>query len=35
MKYADEMGPGDMTYIPSLIKIGSAVQKLIRRIHRY
>jgi hypothetical protein len=29
MKYAVEMGSGDMTYIPSLIKIGSAVRKLM------
>jgi hypothetical protein len=29
MKYANEMGSGVMTYIPSLIKIGSGIQKLI------
>jgi hypothetical protein len=28
MKYAIEMGPGAMIYIPSFIKIGSAIQKL-------
>jgi hypothetical protein len=31
MKYADEMGPGAMIYIPSFIKMGSAIQKLIGR----
>jgi hypothetical protein len=30
MKYAVEMGSGAMIYIPSFIKIGSAIQKLIR-----
>jgi hypothetical protein len=29
MKYAVEMGSGAMIYIPSFIKIGSGVQKLI------
>jgi hypothetical protein len=29
MKYAAEMGSGAMIYIPSFIKIGSAIQKLI------
>jgi hypothetical protein len=29
MKYAVEMGSGAMIYIPGLIKIGSAIQKLI------
>jgi hypothetical protein len=29
MNYAVEMGSGAMTYIPSFIKIGSAIQKLI------
>jgi hypothetical protein len=29
MKYAVEMGSGGMIYIPSFIKIGSAIQKLI------
>jgi hypothetical protein len=33
MKYAVEMGSGAI-YITSLIKIGSAVQKFIRGIHR-
>jgi hypothetical protein len=27
MKYAVEMGSGAMVYIPSLVKIGSAIQK--------
>jgi hypothetical protein len=35
MKYAVEMGSGAMIYIPSLIKIGSGNQKLIREIHRH
>jgi hypothetical protein len=30
MKYAVEMGSGIMIYIPSFIKIGSAVEKLMR-----
>jgi hypothetical protein len=34
MKYAVEMGSGATIYIPSFIKIGSAIQKLIRGIHR-
>jgi hypothetical protein len=34
MKYAVEMSSGAMIYIPSFIKIGSAIQKLIGRIHR-
>jgi hypothetical protein len=29
MKYAVEMGSGIMVYIPSFIKIGSGIQKLI------
>jgi hypothetical protein len=29
MKYAVEMGSGAMAYIPSFIKIGSRIQKLI------
>jgi hypothetical protein len=29
MKYAVEMGTGAMIYIPSFIKIGSVIQKLI------
>jgi hypothetical protein len=29
MNYIVEMGSGAMTYIPSFIKIGSAIQKLI------
>jgi hypothetical protein len=30
MKYATEMGSGAMIYIPSFVKIGSGIQKLIR-----
>jgi hypothetical protein len=33
MKYVVEMGSGVMTYIPSFIKIGSGIQKLIEGIH--
>jgi hypothetical protein len=29
MKYAVEMGPNGMIYIPSFIKIGSAIQKFM------
>jgi hypothetical protein len=29
MKYASEMGSGAMIYIPSFMKIGSGIQKLI------
>jgi hypothetical protein len=29
MKYAIEMGSGAMIYVPSFIKIGSGIQKLI------
>jgi hypothetical protein len=32
---AVKMGSGVMIYIPSSIKIGSSIQKLIRRIHRH
>jgi hypothetical protein len=35
MKYAVEMGSGAMIYIPSFIKIGSGIQKLMRGIHRH
>jgi hypothetical protein len=36
MKYATEMGSGAMIYIPSFIKIGSGIQKLMDRgIHRH
>jgi hypothetical protein len=34
MKYVAEMGSGAVIYIPSFIKIGSGIQKLIRGIHR-
>jgi F0F1-type ATP synthase alpha subunit len=30
MKYSAEMGSGAMIYIPSFIKIGSGIRKLIR-----
>jgi hypothetical protein len=35
IKYTVEMGSGAMIFMPSLIKIGSAIQKLIRGIHRH
>jgi hypothetical protein len=35
MKYAVEMSSGAMIYIPSVIKIGSGIPKLIRGIHRH
>jgi hypothetical protein len=31
MEYAVEMGSGAMVYIPSFVKIGSGIQKLIER----
>jgi hypothetical protein len=31
MKYPIEMGSGGMVYISSFMKIGSGIQKLIRR----
>jgi hypothetical protein len=34
MRYAAEIGSGAMIYIPSSIKIGSGIQKFIRRMHR-
>jgi hypothetical protein len=34
MKYAFEMGSDAIIYIPSFIKIGSGIQKLIGGIHR-
>jgi hypothetical protein len=33
--YAVEMGSGAIICIPSFIKIGSGIQKLIRGIHRH
>jgi hypothetical protein len=33
MKYAVETGSGAMIYIPSFIKIGSGIQKLMGRGH--
>jgi hypothetical protein len=35
MKYAVEIGSSAMVYIPSFIKIGPSIQKLIRGICRY
>jgi hypothetical protein len=35
MKYAVEMVSGVMIYIPSFIKIGPGIQKLIGDIHRH
>jgi hypothetical protein len=35
MKYAVEMGSGPTIYIPSFIKIGSGIKKLIGGIHRH
>jgi Uri superfamily endonuclease len=35
MKCAVEMGSGAMIYIPSFIKIGSGIQKMIERIQRH
>jgi hypothetical protein len=35
MKYAVEMGSGAVIYIPSFIKIGSGIQKLIGGIYRH
>jgi hypothetical protein len=35
MKYAVEMDSGAMIYIPSFVKIGLRIQKLIRGIHRH
>jgi hypothetical protein len=33
MKYALEIGSGAVIYVPSFIKIGSAIQKLIEGTH--
>jgi hypothetical protein len=35
MKNAVEMGSGVRIYIPSFIKIGSGIQKLMRETHRH
>jgi hypothetical protein len=35
MNYAAEMSSGAMIYIPSLIRIGSGIQKLMGGIHRH
>jgi hypothetical protein len=34
MKYATEMGSGSIIYIPTFIRIGSGIQKLIGGIYR-
>jgi hypothetical protein len=34
MKYTVEMGSGGMIYLPSFIKIGSGIQRLMGGIHR-
>jgi hypothetical protein len=34
MKYAADMGSDVMTHIPSFIKIGSSIQRLMKGIHR-
>jgi hypothetical protein len=35
MRYAVETGSGAVIYIPSFVKIGSGIQKLIGGIHRH
>jgi hypothetical protein len=35
MKYAAEIGSGAMMYVPSFIKIGSGIQKLIGGTHTH
>jgi hypothetical protein len=35
MKYAVEMGSGAMIFISNIIKIGSAIRKLMWGIHRH
>jgi hypothetical protein len=35
MKYASEMVSIAMIHIPSFIKVGTGIQKLIREIHRH
>jgi hypothetical protein len=35
MKYAVEMGSVATIYIPSFVKTGSGIQKLIGEIHRH
>jgi hypothetical protein len=35
MKYAVEIGSGGMMYLPSFVKIGSGVKKLMEGIHRH
>jgi hypothetical protein len=34
VRHSDGMGSGAMIYIPSFIKFGSAIRKLIERAHR-
>jgi hypothetical protein len=35
MKYAVDIGSGAMIYIPSSMKIGSGIQKLMGGMHRH
>jgi hypothetical protein len=35
MKYAVEMGAGAMIYIPSIVKIGVVIKKLIRGLQKH
>jgi hypothetical protein len=35
MKHADEMGSGGMIHMPSFMKTGSGIRKLIEGIHRH
>jgi hypothetical protein len=35
MKYVVKMGLGVMIYVPSFVKIGSGIQKLIGGLHRH
>jgi hypothetical protein len=35
MKYVIEMSSGAIIYVPSFMKIGSGIQKLIGGIHRH
>jgi hypothetical protein len=35
MQYAVQMGSGAMIYVPSFVKIGSGIQKLVEWIHRH
>jgi hypothetical protein len=35
MKYGVEMGPGAIICIPSFVKSGSSIQRLVRGTHRH